>query len=67
MRWQDRTELLEVLLRCRAGLKLPDASYLTTHYGHDSLVALLRFEDGKVYKLTLEEVKDDTPNSDTTK
>ncbi len=53
----SRTEYLEILRRMRIGLNLPKERYITVHYTATSLVTLIRFEDGKLYRVEIEEVQ----------
>ncbi len=52
-----RTECLEILRRMRIGLNLTKEKYIAVHYTVAGLVTVLKFEDGKLYKITIEEVE----------
>lgn len=52
----------EILLRCREGLNLRNEQWLSTYFTANSLVALMRYADGKLYKLEISEVKGEAPN-----
>ncbi len=51
-----RTHLLDILLRCREGLKLQDAEVPAVRYGTESLIMLFRHEDGRLYKIEISEI-----------
>lgn len=54
---KGRTELLEILRRCRVGgLSLKTEDYLAVFYDEGGLNMLFKFDDGRTYALSLKSV-----------
>lgn len=55
---QVKTFCLEILQCLRKGLALPANAYKGVHYSANSLICWFRYDDGKLYKVTIQELTD---------
>lgn len=59
------THMTDILLRCRAGLKIPTDRVRGVYFGIDCLNMAFRHEDGKLYCITIRELEiaDEKPDT----
>lgn len=54
------TRCLEMLMKIRVSLRAAVSEFFDSHFDAEGLRQKLRYSDGKVYEITIKEVKDES-------
>jgi hypothetical protein len=57
---KNETHCLDMMVRIRTSLRAAVKEFLTANYDVEGLRQRLRYSDGKVYEITIREVKDES-------
>lgn len=57
----NETRCLEMLMKIRVSLRAAVVEFFGSHFDSVGLKQRLRYSDGKVYEITIKEVRDESP------